>query len=159
MTTALTDTATTAGPVRIPAHRAVTKKLGHWTSEREFDVRAHRGHATVDLRSPQIPAGDITLSLDLDHASLTLLVPDGAVLDDWGLRRAGRARVGDSEGPGTPGGRRIVLTGQLRSAEVRVRRGGLAVLTAMCSREFLADAWQARKEGRHPTVQDPAGQA
>jgi len=158
MTTALA-TPTSTGPVRVPAHRTVTKKLGHWTSEREFDVRAHRGHATVDLRSPRIPAGDITLGVDLDHASLTLLVPDGAVLDDWGLRRAGRAKVSDSEGPGTPGGRRIVVTGQLRGSEIRVRRGGLAVLTAMCSREFLADARQARKEGRHPTVHDPAGQA
>ena len=156
MTTAL---ATSAGPVRVPAHRTVTKRLGHWTSEREFDVRAHRGHATVDLRSPRIPAGDITLSLDLDHASLTLLVPDGAVLDDWGLRRAGRAKVRDSEGPGTPGGRRIVLAGEIRSSEIRVRRGGLALLTAMCSREFVADARQARREGRRPTVHDPAGQA
>ena len=156
MTTAL---ATSAGPVRVPAHRTVTKRLGHWTSEREFDVRAHRGHATVDLRSPRIPAGDITLSLDLDHASLTLLVPDGAVLDDWGLRRSGRGKVKDAEGPGTPGGRRIVLSGQLRSSEIRVRRGGLALLTAMCSREFVADARQARREGRHPTVHDPAGRA
>ncbi len=156
MTTAL---ATSAGPVRVPAHRTVTKRLGHWTSEREFDVRAHRGHATVDLRSPRIPAGDITLSLDLDHASLTLLVPDGAVLDDWGLRRSGRGKVKDAEGPGAPGGRRIVLSGQLRSSEIRVRRGGLALLTAMCSREFVADARQARREGRHPTVHDPAGRA
>ena len=156
MTTAL---ATPAGPVRVPAHRTVTKRLGDWTTEREFEVRAHRGHATVDLRSPRIPAGDIALSLDLDHASLTLLVPDGAVLDDWGLRRAGRAKVGDSEGPGIPGGRRIVLAGEIRSSGIRVRRGGLAVLTAMCSREFVADARQARKEGRHPTVHDPAGLA
>ncbi|MGE5131493.1 MAG: hypothetical protein ACM32E_01125 [Gemmatimonadota bacterium] len=154
-----TAPATSAGPVRVPAHRTVTKRLGHWTSEREFDVRAHRGHATVDLRSPRIPAGDITLSLDLDHASLTLLVPDGAVLDDWGLRRSGRGKVKDAEGPGTPGGRRIVLSGQLRSSEIRVRRGGLALLTAMCSREFVADARQARREGRHPTVHDPAGRA
>lgn len=156
MTTALT---TSASPVRVQACNTVTRKLGNWTAERHFEVRAHRGTATVDLRSPQIPAGEIMLGIDLDHATLTLLVPDGAVIDDWDLRRSGRGRVKDPEGPGQPEGRRIVLTGQLRGAEIRVRRGGLAVLTAMCSREFLADARRARKEGGHPTVHDPAGLA
>ena len=45
--------------VRIPAHHAVTKRLGHWTTERDFEVRAHRGNAVLDLRSPRIPEGDV----------------------------------------------------------------------------------------------------
>ncbi len=143
-------------PVRIPANHTVTKRLGNWTSARQFQVRAHRGHAVLDLRSPQIPAGDLQVDVDLDHATLKLLVADDAVVDDWDLRRIGRGRVKDSEGPNAPGGRRIVIAGQLRHGQVRVRRGGLAVLSAMCSREFLADLRRARREGRTPTVADPA---
>ena len=92
-----THTASTA-PVRIAANYEVTKHLGNWTTAREFQVRAHRGHAVLDLRSPDIPDGEITIDVELDHAMLKLLVPDGAVVEDWDLRRLGRGRVKDAEG-------------------------------------------------------------
>ena len=119
-------------------------------------MRAHRGRAVLDLRSPQIPAGDIEVEVDLDHAMLKLLVPDDAVMDDWDLRRTGRGRVKDAEGRGRPRRRRIVVTGQLRHGEIRVHRGGIAMLSAMFSREYLADLRRAHKEGGFPTVDDPA---
>ncbi|ROT32827.1 hypothetical protein [Micromonospora sp. HM5-17] len=143
-------------PVRIAAHRGVTKRLGHWTTARAVEVRAHRGAAVLDLRSPRIPAGELRITVDLDRATLTLLVPDDAAIDDWDLHRVGRARVTDPERPDTPGDRRITLTGTLRNAEVRIRRRGLAVLTAMCSREYWVDLRRAHREGRPPTVVDPA---
>ena len=68
----------TAAPVRIAANYEVTKRLGNWATAREFQVRAHRGHAVLDLRSPHIEAGEITVDVELDHAMLKLLVPDGA---------------------------------------------------------------------------------
>jgi hypothetical protein len=154
--TAMNTTQAAPTPVRIPANHAVTKRLGHWTTARQFQVHAHRGVAVLDLRSPQIPAGDIQVDIDLDHAVLKLLVADDAMVDDWGLRRIGRGRVKDSESPGAPGDRRIVVTGQMRRGEVRVHRGGIAVLSAICSREFFADVRRAYKEGRQPTVADPA---
>jgi hypothetical protein len=43
----------------------------------------------------------------------------------------------------------------MRGAEVRVDRGGVAILSAMCSREYLSDAPQARREGRYPVIDDP----
>src|SRR6266480_6690141 len=89
--------ATPAAPVRIPANHAVTKRLGNWTTARRFQVRAHRGHAVLDLRSPQIPAGNIEVEADLDHATLKLLVAADAVVDDWDLRIIGRGRVKDAE--------------------------------------------------------------
>ncbi len=145
-----------AAPVRIAANYAVTKRLGNWTTARQFQVRAHRGHAVLDLRSPQIPAGEIQVEVDLDHAMLKLLVADDAVVDDWDLQRIGRGRVKDAEAPKAPGSRRVVVTGRMRHGEIRVHRGGIAVLSAMCSREFLADLRRARREGRTPTVADPA---
>ena len=147
---------TPAAAVRVPANYATVKRLGNWTTERQFQIRAHRGSVVLDLRSPQIPDGDIEIDLDLDHAMVKLLVPDDAQVDDWNLRRTGRGRVKDAECPAAPGGRRIVITGQMRHSEIRVNRGGIAVLSAMCSREFLADLRQAHREQRMPSVADPA---
>jgi len=128
-----------AAPVRVAANYEVTKRLGNWTTAREFQVRAHRGHAVLDLRSPHIEAGDISVDVKLDHAMLKLLVPDGAV-----------------EGRKAAGGRRIVLTGQLRHGEIRVHRGGIAQLSAMFSREYLTDLRRTHAEGGFPAVDDPA---
>ena len=142
--------------VRIPANYTTVKRLGNWTTERRFQVRAHRGSVVLDLRSPQIGDGDIEIDADLDHAMVKLLVADDALVDDWDLRRTGRGRVKDAERPATPGVRRIVITGQMRHSEIRVHRGGIAVLSAMCSKEFLTDLRQAHRENRMPTVADPA---
>ena len=38
----------------------------------------------------------------------------------------------------------------------RVRRGGIAILSAMFSRAYVQDLRQARKNGTYPTVDDPA---
>jgi hypothetical protein len=144
-----------ATPVRIQANNEVTKRLGNWSTAHQFQVRAHRGCAVLDLRSPQIPAGDIQVDIDIDHAVLKLLVADDAVLDDWNLRRVGRGRVKDSQRPNMPGDRRIVVSGQMRHGEIRVHRGGIAILSAMFSREYLADLRRAHKQGGFPTVDDP----
>ncbi len=140
----------------IRAHHRVVKKLGHWTTARRFDVRASRGSVLLDLRSPRIPDGDTEIRLDIDHATVKLLVPEDAIVDHDELRRVGRCRVKDWTGSGAAGGRRIVLLGEMRHAEVRLHRGGIAILSAMCSREYLADARQARREGRYPVIDDPA---
>lgn len=55
-----------------------------------------------------------------------------------------------------PGPRRIRLIGKIHDGEVRVARGGVAMLAAMFTREFVDDLRRARKEGTHPTVDDPA---
>jgi hypothetical protein len=160
--TDMTSTTLVTGPapadaiVPIRAHGSVIRRLGHWTSARRLDVRAARGAVLMDLRSPRIAAGDIEIDLDIDHSVVRLLVPAGAVIDSGEARRVGRCRVSDWTGIPAPDGRRIVLTGELRNAEVRIHRGGIAILSAMCSREYLADALQARREGRRPAIDDPS---
>ena len=142
-------------PTRIQANHSVTKRLGNWTTANAFQVRAHRGLAVLDLRSPQIPDGDIHIDVELDHGVLKLLLPEDMVVDDWDLHRVKRGRVKDLQ-PATGPGRRVVLTGELRSSEIRVHRGGIAILSAMFTREFFADARRAHKYGGRPTVHDPA---
>jgi hypothetical protein len=146
----------TCETVRIRAHHGVVRRLGHWTTSRRMDVRASRASITVDLRSPRIEPGDIEIRLDIDHAMVKLLVPDGANIDHDEVSRVGRGRVKDRTGVSAPGGRRILLVGEMRHAEVRVHRGGIAILSAMCSREYLTDALQARREGRYPAIDNPS---
>jgi hypothetical protein len=144
-----------AEPVRVLANHTVTKHLGHWTTERRFEVRNHRGHAVLDLRSPRIPDGDIEVAVHIDHGVVKLLLPEDAVIDDWDLRRYGRGKLKDAVGPNGAGGRRVVLTGSMRDGEIRVHRGGIAMLSAMFSKPHLADLRRVHREGGYPTVDDP----
>ncbi|HEX4212192.1 MAG TPA: hypothetical protein VIA06_02550 [Candidatus Dormibacteraeota bacterium] len=154
------DTDLTTGPSatspqeeRIRAHYGMVRKLGNWTSALRFDVRATRGNVLLDLRSPRIEEGDIEIRLDIDHALLRLLVPEDATVEHEEVRRVGAGRVKD--GGVTSSGRRIHLHGEMRNAEVRVQRGGVAMLSAMLTREYVQDLRQAHREGRYPTIDDP----
>ncbi|WUH99385.1 hypothetical protein OHR68_38800 [Spirillospora sp. NBC_00431] len=150
-----TPTTTDDTTTRVQAHYENVKKLGHWTADRRFEVRARRGMVVLDLRSPRIPDGDIDVEVDLDHAMVKLLVPQDAQIDHWDLRYTGRGRVKDWTGENGEG-RRIRITGEIRHGEIRVHRGGVATLSAMFSREFVQDVRRARREGTEPTVADPA---
>lgn len=69
-------------------------------------------------------------------------------IDQDDLRRVGGGPVKDWTGTAAPGGRRIVLLGEMRRSEVRVHRGGVAILSLMLSRTSLRDVRQAHREGR-----------
>ena len=139
-------------PERLRVDHAILKKLGHWTDARAFDLHARRSNVVLDLRSPRLPT-DLEITVRLDHASLTLLVPDHADLDADELSWTGKGRVHD-EG-GQVGHERIRMTGSAHDSQVRVRRAGSAQVTAMLSREYLRDVRASRRAGRYPTVDDP----
>lgn len=132
-------------PVQIHADHGSARRLGTWTTARAFQVRARRGQVVIDLRSPQIPDGDIEIDLDLDHATITLLVAEETVIDQWDLAWTGRGKVKQTFHHNPAGtGRRIRLTGHARHGQVRVHSGGIAQLSAMCSREYFDAARKAR---------------
>ncbi|MFC4946479.1 hypothetical protein [Pseudonocardia sp. GCM10023141] len=143
--------------VRIHADHSVAKHLGHWTTASRFDVRARRGAVVLDLRSPQIgePADPIEIHLDVDHAMVKLLVPSDATVETWDLTWTGRGRVKDGERPAGKGARQIRLTGSVASGEIRIHRGGIAILSALFSRAYVEDVRRAHREGVMPTVDDP----
>ena len=145
-----------ATAVRVHADRTMTKHLGNWTTGRIFEVRARRGAAVIDLRSPGIAEGDLELHVDLDHAMVKLLVPADATIDRWDLRWTGSGKVKDDQGAGVKGGRRVRITGRVSNGEIRIHRGGMAILSAMFSRAYLDDLRQARRNGTEPTVDDPS---
>src|SRR5262245_61027608 len=157
-------------PVRIRAHGRSIRWLGHWTTARHFDVRASRGCVVIDLRSPRIEPGDVEIALDLDRAMVKLLVPEDAVVDHDDVRRVGRCSFVDWSGAPGPDGRVIRIGGEMRRSELRVNRGGIAIVSAMLTREYLADLRQAfranhirsladmraaYREGRWTTIEDP----
>lgn len=149
---------TTATPLasaeRIHADHTTVKHLGHWTEATEFDVRARRATVVLDLRSPRISWDEpVTVQLELTSAALTLLLPEAVPVDSWDLAFCGRGRVKDAQ-PGT-GPALLRLAGTVGDGEVRIRRGGTAQLTAMCSRAYLDDLRRAHRGGVLPTVDDP----
>jgi hypothetical protein len=152
-----TQTRPAGSPARIHADHRALKQLGNWTTSRNFEIRSRRGRVVIDLRSPRIPAGDIRIDLDLDRSAVTLLVAEDAVIDQWDLAWTGGGKVKQTfHHPAASSGRRILLTGHIRHGEIRVHSGGIAQLSAICSREFFADARQAHADGRLPTLDDPA---
>jgi hypothetical protein len=140
--------------VRITAHNQSVRKLGHWTTARRFEVRASRGSVILDLRSPRIEPGDIEISLDIDHSMVKLLVPEGAIVDHADVRRVGRCGLADWSGSPAPGGRLIRVVGEMRGAELRINRGGIAIVSAMLTGEYLADLWRAFRENRISSLRD-----
>jgi hypothetical protein len=141
-------TTLTANTEQIRAHRRSIRRLGAWTTARRFDIRASRGSVVLDLLLPEIEPGEITVELDIDHSTVILLVPDGTNVNDDGLRRVGRGRVKDWTGTGSPEGRAITLTGEMRNAEVRIHRGGIAIVRLALSRRSRNELRRAREQGR-----------
>jgi len=148
-----------ANPVQIHAEHASEKRLGNWTTGRAFQIRARHAQIVIDLRSPQIPDGDIELDLELNHATVKLLVTGNAVIDQRDLAWTGRGKVKQAHHNPASAGRRIRLTGQVRHGEIRVHSGGIAQLSVIASREYLTYERRAHAEGSTPTLDDPARSA
>jgi hypothetical protein len=160
----------TEGTVKIRAHRQSIRRMGHWTSASRFDVHASQSSVILELRSPRIEPGDIEVNLDTDHSMVKLLVPDGAIVDADELRRVGRCGFVDWSGSAEPTGRVIRVIGEMRRSELRINRGGIAIVSAMLTGEYLADLrsafrtnhiaslkdmQDAYREGRWTTIEDP----
>jgi len=84
-----------------------------------------------------------------------LLLPEGDPVDHWDLSWTGKGRIKDDQRPASATGRQIRLIGSAHDSEIRVHRGGIAILSAMFSRAFVQDLRQARRNGTYPTVDDP----
>ena len=149
---------------RIHSDHDLVKHLGDWTEAGRFEVKARHGAAVLDLRSPGLP-DDVEIHLDLDRAMVKLLVDDGTTVDHWSLRWAARGKIKDSRSSSTgstgsmgakTAGRRIRLSGSATNSEIRVHRGGIAILSAMFSRAYVQDVRHAHKTGGVPTIDDPS---
>src|SRR5689334_13537580 len=132
----------------IRAHNDSIRRTGPWTTARRFDVRASSSSVVLDLLLPEIEDGEVEIAVDLNRSTLKLLVPDGAIVDADDLRRVGRGRVKNWTGTAAPDGRRIRIAGEMRDSEVRISRGGVAILQTMLSREGRRQVREAHRRGR-----------
>ncbi|MFE9808168.1 hypothetical protein [Streptomyces sp. NPDC005548] len=143
---------------RIHSDHGLVKHLGNWTEADQFEIKARHGAAVLDLRSPNLP-DDIEIHLDMDRAMVKLLVDDDTAIDHWNLEWTARGKIKGSPHPstrGTAAGRRVRLSGSVTNSEIRVQRGGIAILSAMFSRAYVQDLRRAYKSGDVTTIDDPA---
>jgi hypothetical protein len=140
---------------KIRAHNDSIRRSGPWTTARRFDVRASSSSVVLDLLLPELEDGDIEIAVDLNRSMLKLLVPEGAVVESDELRRVGRGRMKDRTGMASPDGRVIRIVGEMRDSEVRVNRGGVAILQSMLTRDGRKHVRESHRAGRLET-QTPA---
>jgi hypothetical protein len=100
----------------------------------------------LDLRSEEIPA-DVEVRVDLDRGALKLLLPADVSVDHWGLDWTGKGRIKDMEGAAGDAGRVVRIVGSAANSEIRINRGGVAQLFAMCTRAGFAELRRAHKAG------------
>jgi hypothetical protein len=144
---------------RIHSDHDLVKHLGNWTEAGHFEIKARHGTAVLDLRSPDLP-DDVEIHLDMDRAMVKLLVDDATAIDHSNLRWTARGKVKDSQSASThntAAGRRVRLSGSAANSEIRIHRGGIAILSAMFSRAYFQDVRRAHKSGDVPTIDDPRG--
>ncbi|AJF63311.1 hypothetical protein [Streptomyces vietnamensis] len=144
---------------RIHSDHDLIKHLGNWTKAGHFEIKARHGAAVLDLRSPDLP-DDVEIHLDMDRAMVKLLVDDATAIDHRNLRWTARGKVKDSRSSSThhtTAGRRVRLSGSATNSEIRIHRGGIAILSAMFSRAYLQDVRRAHESGGVPTIDDPKG--
>ncbi|MFH8628077.1 hypothetical protein ACH4A8_40355 [Streptomyces vietnamensis] len=142
---------------RIHSDHDLVKHLGNWTEAGHFEVKTRHGTAVLDLRSPDLP-DDVEIHLDMDRAMVKLLVDDTTVIDHRNLRWTARGKIKDSRSSSThptTAGRRVRLSGSATNSEIRIHRGGIAILSAMFSRAYLQDVRRAHRNGGVPTIDDP----
>src|SRR5579884_4353179 len=84
-----TSVADTAAVERVHADHAVAKRLGNWTRADRFEVRARSGLVVLDLRSPDLP-DEVEVRVELQRATVKLLVPDDAQVEHWDLHWTAR---------------------------------------------------------------------
>src|SRR5436190_3217097 len=130
----------------IRAHNDSIRRTGPWTTARRFDVRASSSSVVLELLLPEISDGEIEIAVDLSRSTLKLLVPDGAIVDADDLRRVGRGRVKDWTGTAAADGRRIRIVGEMRDSELRINRGGVAIMQTMLSREGRKPVREAHRQ-------------
>ncbi|MGW6144912.1 hypothetical protein [Streptomyces sp. NPDC055140] len=143
---------------RIHSDHGLVKHLGNWTEAGHFEIKARHGAAVLDLRSPDLP-DDVEIHLDMDRAMVKLLVDDGTAIDHWNLRWTARGKIKDSQSSSDgdkAAGRLVHLSGSATNSEIRIHRGGIALLSAMFSRAYVQDVRRAHKTGDVPTIDDPA---
>jgi hypothetical protein len=97
------------------------RRTGRWMVGRTFRGLAVIGNGEIDLRQARFTDGETTIHATAIIGSITVLVPEDAEVHVGGTGIIGGFDHHD-EGPGTPGGPRITVTGFVFCGSVAVER-------------------------------------
>ena len=128
-TVALAANAQPAQPVRLVVSHGMVERFGAWLVPQEVTVELRHSTCTLDLRTPTLPAGGVTIAVQARHSSIKVLVAEDAVVDLGNVGRhhsvtrdRGARLVTSVSGPP------IVFVGDLHHSAVKIlrpRRGWL----------------------------------
>jgi cell wall-active antibiotic response 4TMS protein YvqF len=99
------------------------RRTGRWTVGRTFRGLAVIGNGEIDLRQARFIDGETTIHATAIIGTITVVVPEDAEVHIGGTGIIGGFDH-DGEGPGTPGGPRITVTGFVFCGSVEVERRG-----------------------------------
>ncbi|MDN3357400.1 DUF1707 domain-containing protein [Actinomadura sp. DC4] len=97
------------------------RRTGRWTVGRAFRGLAVIGSGEIDLRDAEFAEGETTINATAIISTITVVVPVDAEVHVGGTGVIGGFGHG-GEGPGTPGGPKITITGLALCGNVRVER-------------------------------------
>jgi hypothetical protein len=102
------------------------RRAGRWMVGRSFRGLAVIGNGEIDLRQARFIDGETTIHATAIIGTITVVVPEGAEVHLGGTAIIGGFDHHD-EGPGTPGGPRITVTGFAFCGSVAVERRPAAI--------------------------------
>ena len=115
--------AANAKPVRLAASHGMIERMGAWLVPQEVTVELRHGTCTLDLRTPSLPAGGVTIAVQARHSSIKVLVAEDAVVDLGNVGRhhsvtkdRGARLVTSVSGPP------IVFVGDLHHSAIKILR-------------------------------------
>jgi uncharacterized protein DUF1707 len=112
-----------AKPVRLAVSHGSVERLGAWQVPPEITIDLRHGVCALDLRTPQLPPGGVTIVVQVRHSAVKVLVPENAAVDlsNVGLHHSKTVdrharRVTEVSGPP------IVFVGDLHHGVIKILR-------------------------------------
>ncbi|WP_243063392.1 FAD-dependent monooxygenase [Humibacter sp. RRB41] len=122
----------------IHVSREGLRRLGAWSATRRYTVRADRSRIVLDLREACRRFTGVTVTAELVETTLILLVEDGTQVRNE-VEWSGKGTFKDRWGHGENGAGTLTVLGSAQGSEVRIHRGGVAVLDDLTSWERLRE--------------------
>jgi hypothetical protein len=112
-----------AEPVRLAVRHGRVERLGAWRVPEQIALELRHASCALDLRTPNLPAGGVHITVDARHSSIKILVAQGASVDLGNVARGHSTtrdryarRVSVLVGPP------IVVTGTLQHSTIKILR-------------------------------------
>lgn len=115
--------AAAAKPVRLAVSHGSVERLGAWQVPQEVAIELRHGVCALDLHTPTLPPGGVTIAVQARHGVVKVLVPENAAVDLSGVgRHHGQTVDRRARRVTTVSGPPIVFTGDLHHSVIKILR-------------------------------------